>query len=418
MPYLWTASGGQLSTISDAGGSASDCRGLQQSFQGAPSSKLPVVTCALIQQKSSLLRLPPCPTRKSVMDITQLLDIMDGFRKSKTLFALVQLGLPDILEQHPPLSAPDVATKLGASTDGVRRLLSAACSLGIISEADGKYHNTALASTYLVTSSPVSLCGYIQHSDKLLYPLWSGLQEGVRTGHCCWQHAMGKSRAEAWVETYQTDEDKMRFMNGMHSFASMSASSVASAFDLSHHSTLVDLGGATGALAVGMCRKFPNLTATVVDLPAIVALARKKFADDMCATDSTLVSRIAWLEADFLTQAERLPAADIFLLARIIHDWDEPRVKQILQTVFSKLNDSGSLLVCEMLLDDDGMGPPAALLQDLNMLVGWHGRESTIQQYRELLAPIGFVNIEAHRTGQYLDVIKADKPPAPVGGPA
>jgi acetylserotonin O-methyltransferase len=353
----------------------------------------------------------------TVPDASPLLDIMEGFRKSKTLFVLVQLGLPDILESGGALSVADIAPLVGrgpagACPDGVLRLLAAACSLGIIAEMEGKFSNTPLASTYLVSSSPASLCGYILHSDKLLYPLWSGLQASVEAGQCCWQHATGKSQAEAWAEAYKTPEDTLRFMKGMHSFACMSATNVAVAFDLSQHSTLVDLGGGTGALAVGMCRQYPNISATVVDLPAIVALARDTFTKPPYLVDSTdgLVDRIAWQAADFFTEADRLPTADIFLLARIIHDWDDRRAAQILKAAFDKLHAGGTILVCEMLLDDDGLGPPSALLQSLNMLVGWHGRERTLQQYRELLAPAGFVNIEARRTGQYLDVIKAEKP--------
>jgi len=65
------------------------------------------------------------------------------------------------------------------------------------------------------------------------------------------------------------------FLLGMHGFGVLSRPSVAAAFDLSGFRRLVDLGGATGHLAVAACERYPDLQAAVFDLPRVVEAARE-----------------------------------------------------------------------------------------------------------------------------------------------
>ena len=51
---------------------------------------------------------------------------------------------------------------------------------------------------------------------------------------------------------------------------------VVAAFDLSRFRRLVDLGGATGHLAVAACERYPGLRATVFELPRVISFAREQ----------------------------------------------------------------------------------------------------------------------------------------------
>lgn len=65
--------------------------------------------------------------------------------------------------------------------------------------------------------------------------------------------------------------------------------------------------------------------------------------------------------------------------------------------------------MAEMLLQDDGLGPEQALLQDINMLAQTNGRERTAAEYEALLKAAGFGQVDARRTGAYLDAVIAYK---------
>jgi acetylserotonin N-methyltransferase len=191
------------------------------------------------------------------------------------------------------------------------------------------------------------------------------------------------------------------FLRGMHGFGMLTSPAVAAAFDLSRFHRLVDLGGGTGHLAIAMCQRYPGLRSVVFDLPAVTALARENIAR------SGLEDRVSTQDGDFF--ADELPAADLYAVGRILHDWSDEKAAVLLRAVFHRLPSGGALLIAEKLLHEDGVGPLAANMQSLNMLVVTEGRERTLSQFAHMLGAAGFSRIEAKRTGVALDAILAVK---------
>ena len=190
----------------------------------------------------------------------------------------------------------------------------------------------------------------------------------------------------------------------MQSFGSAAAPAVVTAFDLSRFGHLVDVGGGSGHVAAAACSAYPRLRATVVDLPNVVATeAIRAYVDASPARD-----RIAFLGLDMFAEAVAYPSdEDLFVLARILHDWDEPACLALLKSLHGSLRPGGALLVAEKLLDDSKQGPLTAQLQSLNMLVQTRGRERSAIEYGVLLGRAGFRLAGAVRTGAYLDAILA-----------
>ncbi|GFR42007.1 hypothetical protein Agub_g2821, partial [Astrephomene gubernaculifera] len=219
---------------------------------------------------------------------------------------------------------------------------------------------------------------------------------------------------DVFARIYSTPSDVLRFLRGMHSFAALSAGAVVTAFDLSSARTLLDLGGGTGAIACAACESYPGLaSAVVVELPHVVEVAEANFAPGLTRGSPTAVGRVRWLAADFFKEEDKLPhGVDVVVLSRILHDWDSPRCSSLLSLARRLLRPGGSVLLAEMLLQPDRLGPLPVLLQDLNMLCQTHGRERSTAQYGRLLEAAGFAaeSVEGRRTGAYLDVVLARKP--------
>jgi acetylserotonin N-methyltransferase len=104
-----------------------------------------------------------------------------------------------------------------------------------------------------------------------------------------------------------------------------------------------------------------------------------------------------------------LPAADLYALGRILHDWDERRIIALLDKISAALGSGGGLLIAETLMNEDQSGPVSTLMQDLNMLVCTEGRERTFSEYQTLLQNAGFADVRFHRTGLLVDAILATK---------
>lgn len=335
----------------------------------------------------------------SVPDPAPVLDLLSGFRQSAVLFAAVQLGVFDRLEQA-PADGPTLARELACDADALGRLLDTCAGLGLLSPGP-LYQLTDTARTYLTRSSPRRMTGYILYSATALWPMWGHLDDAVREGSNRWKQTFGLD-GPLFANFFRTEDDRREFLMGMHGFGQISSPHIAEAFDLSSYSHLVDLGGATGHLAVACCRHWPNLRATVSDLPAAVPLAQQQIA-----LEPDVANRISVVANDFFTDA--LPAGDLYALGRILHDWGEDKIHALLAKIAAALPPGGALLIGEKLLDDDRAGPSWAQLQSLNMLVCAEGKERSFPEYQALLRPHGFTNIQAKRTSVPLDALLAIK---------
>ena len=305
-----------------------------------------------------------------------VLDLIEAFRRSKVMFAAVEMGVFE-------------GKREGAE---IGRLLEACGSLGLLEKRGGEWINTAVADEYLSKDSPRTLTGYIDYSNMALYPMWGHLEDAVREGTHRWKQTFG-FEGGIFSSFFKSDESRDRFLMGMHGFGQLSSPAVARAFDLSGFKRLVDLGGASGHLAMAAMAVYPSLEAAVFDLPPAIEFARR------------FTSRVELIAGDFFVDA--LPKADLYALGRILHDWDSARIELLLSRIYEALPSRGGLLIAEKLL---GPAQVSAHMQSLSMLICTEGRERTLDEYRALLEAAGFLDVQGVITGAPLDAVLARKP--------
>jgi acetylserotonin O-methyltransferase len=332
-------------------------------------------------------------------DPAPVIDLIEAFRRSKTMFAAVKLGVFDRLERG-PADAATLAAELDAQTEPLERLLDACAGLGLLGKQEGRYANEPVAAEYLCRSSEHALTGYILYSNDVLFQVWAHLEDAVREGSHRWKQTFGLT-GPIFDHFFKTDEAMRTFLMGMHGFGVLSSPKVVAAFDLSRFQKLVDLGGATGHLAIAACERYPELHAAVFDLPRVIEVAREEVGR------SSVASRIELLAGDFFRDA--LPEADLYSVGRILHDWSEDKIRALLEKIYARLPSGGGLLIAEKLLAEDKTGPTPAHMQSLNMLVCTEGKERTVGEYRALLEAAGFADVQGRRTGAPLDAVLALK---------
>src|SRR5262245_113153 len=332
-------------------------------------------------------------------DPTVVLDLLEGFRRSKVLFAAVALGVFDALEGGPK-SLAALAKDVGANADALERLLDAAVGLQLLRRSAAGYENTPAAAAYLCRSSPRRVTGYINYSNDVLWKLWANLEDAVREGTHRWQQTYGWE-GPIFAHFFRTEDSKREFLMGMHGYGVISSPQVVATFDLGRFRRLVDLGGATGHLAVAACQRYPTLRGVVFDLPDAVPLAREVVAA------SPVADRVEVVAGDFFT--DPLPDGDLYALGRILHDWTVEKILRLLGRVFERLPPGGALLIAEKLLTEDKTGPRWAQMQSLNMLVCTEGKERTLTEYEAILKRVGFAEVTGCRTPSPLDAVLAVK---------
>jgi acetylserotonin N-methyltransferase len=329
-------------------------------------------------------------------DPAPVLDLLSAFRRSRVLFAAVELGLFDKLAAGPK---PLAELADGVNADALERLLGACVSLGLMRRDHGRFANAPAAQAYLTGDSPRRLLGYLTYSDRVLWDMWKHLPDAVREGTNRWKQTFDAD-GPIFDAFYRTPEQKREFLLGMHGYGLISSPAVVNAVDLSGYRTFVDLGGATGHLTVAACRRWPNLRGVVFDLPAAVPLAEEMIPADVR-------DRVTVQAGDFFK--DELPPGDLYALGRILHDWTEAKIHTLLAKVAAALPAGGAVLIAEKLLHDDKAGPDWAVLQSLNMLVCTEGKERTLGEYEVLLTAHGFRDVRAVRTGAPCDAVIAVK---------
>lgn len=230
--------------------------------------------------------------------------------------------------------------------------------------------------------------------------MWAHLEDAVREGVHRWRQTFGLDGA-LFSHFFRTEQAMRDFLLGMHGFGAVTSPAVVAAFDLGRFHTLADLGGATGHLSIAACERYPGLRAIVFDLPPVVPAAREQVGK------SPARDRIEVVAGDFF--ADELPAADLFALGQILHDWTEDKIERLLRRIHDRLPAGGALLIAERLLNDDGAGPVSAVMQSLNMLVCTEGRERTPAEYETILRAAGFREVGFRRTGLPRDAVLARK---------
>jgi SAM-dependent methyltransferase len=145
------------------------------------------------------------------------------------------------------------------------------------------------------------------------------------------------------------------------------------------------------------------LSATVLEKPPVDkitagAIAKRGFSD-----------RISVLAGDMLSAP--LPAGfDTHLYSNVLHDWDVPIVKQLLQKSFAALAPGGVLLIHDAHLNETKTGPLHVAEYSTMLMHSTEGRCYGAGEMQEYLCEAGFGNLQFTPTAAARSVITAQKP--------
>ncbi|WP_410093951.1 methyltransferase [Streptomyces sp. MS191] len=123
----------------------------------------------------------------------------------------------------------------------------------------------------------------------------------------------------------------------------------------------------------------PTLRGVLLERPQVLAAARAHLA----ATG--VGERCGYRAGDFAD----VPAdGDVYILSRVLHDWDDDRCRSILRHCADAMPRHADLLIVERLLPADA-APSLATAWDLHMMCNTGGRERTADHYARLLEDHG-----------------------------
>jgi ubiquinone/menaquinone biosynthesis C-methylase UbiE len=151
---------------------------------------------------------------------------------------------------------------------------------------------------------------------------------------------------------------------------------------------LLDVGCGAGAYAAAYLEQYPESRVTLVDRAGVLELARRRLA----AHDD----RVSFEPCDALAS---LPGNhDVLLVANLLHLYDPKDAQILLANAYSALRPGGRLVIKDMWMNDDRMGPPIALYFALTLAVYTAGGD--VHEPRRVCRwakEQGFSNVAARR---------------------
>lgn len=309
---------------------------------------------------------------------TQLIGMVQAHWITDAVCTAAELGVADVLARG-PVPIAELATETGTHPPTLERLLRALASLGLCTrEPDDRWAATELGDA-LRRDAPGGAHARALLTGRLWRPLWDDLPESVRTGEQACRRVTGRPLFEHLGHRPELGALYDVTQRGLIDDAGVA---VISAYDIPDGSTVVDLGGGTGALLRDVLTARPACRGILLDLPQVAQRAHTELSA------AGVTGRCDVMMGDFF---EAVPGnGDVYLLSFVLHDWNDERCDALLRNVRSASGPDDRLLIVEQVLPDDGPGEPGPALYDLHMLVGHGGRERTAAQYAALLGDAGF----------------------------
>jgi SAM-dependent methyltransferase len=318
------------------------------------------------------------PTEAERAAAAAMLRMIWGIHISRAVYVAAELGIADMLANG-PMTAAELAQATQAHEQSLYRVLRLLASLGVLTEHDNRSFSLTVLGERLRTDVPASMRSWAMLVDALGgVRAFEPIIETVKTGTPGLDIAHGMSVFDFLPRHPQLLQ---RFQAAMSERTAAFAPSVATGYDFSPIRTVADVGGGKGTLLAAILHAHSHLHGILFDRQTVVADA----ADVLRAAG--VAERCDIVSGDFFRGVPE--RADVYILANVLHDWDDADSVRILASCRRSMAKDGRVLIVERLIPDDPAEAVPTLLSDLNMLVFTGGRERTNAEYGQLLTEAG-----------------------------
>lgn len=292
-------------------------------------------------------------------------------------FYAIQSAIELNVFDYMPISSKDLQKKLFLPHSILERFMRALQEMELIEKVEENRWAPSPKGVFFQANHPHSLKGAARLWKKEHMESWKKLSYSLKTG--C--PAFDKFYGARWFDWLKKNPEEDRLYHDVLSiYAKRDYLKISQQLDLSKHQSIIDIGGGKGVLLSHLLEKNTHLTGFLFDLPNVLKQA---------VIPKSLAARMKCVSGNFF---ETWPvfSVDSAILSRVLHDWAEEEVVQILRKLRLALTDciDNRVYIIENILNETNSNGG---LLDLNMLVMTGGAERTLDQFEQLLNQSGFI---------------------------
>jgi ubiquinone/menaquinone biosynthesis C-methylase UbiE len=291
----------------------------------------------VVERIGMALNLMPTPVGEALF----------GMPMSRSLQIAQQTGMLSALAERPH-NAGELAERLGLKPTGTRLVLDVVASMGHVSvDSDGNYELSSRGRKWLAPDSEDYTGDFIADTANY-WDWWAGLEDLVREGKSAELH-----------DRAPDDPYWRSYIRGQYQLARLSSEEVAKGVALpGDPRSLLDVAGGHGEYSMALCRRHPELSATVVDLPGSARIGSEIVAE------AGMSDRVRHVDGDMF-EADLDGPHDGALCFNIVHHLQPEQAKALFARIRDALRPGAPLCVLELYKRPPGERPDTASILGL-----------------------------------------------------
>lgn len=303
-------------------------------------------------------------------DPSRIMDLASAFYGSGVLFTASDVGIFGYLAKNPNSKSEDIASALSLDPRGTRLLVDGCVALGLLVKEGLCYRNTSESGIFLVPGSPGDLSQALRY-NRDVYAAWGRLADLVHTG---------KPVERPQIHLGEDPSRTRTFVLSMHGRALGIGRAVVPHLDLAGRKRLLDIGGGPGTYSVLIAQANPEISCTVLDLPAVTAIASELIEQQ------GMSGRVKTTAGNY--RVDSFPEGnDAVIIFGALHQESEDSVRDIMRRAYAALTPGGVIYVMDMMTDSSRTAPVFSALFAINMALtaenGWVFSDADLKLWME-----------------------------------
>ena len=322
----------------------------------------------------------------------QILKLGFGFALSQALRVVAELGISDLLTVG-DRTVDELSEATGTNADALYRVMRLLAGESVFREVSPRRFALTEVGSALRSDLPSGPRDFVRMINSQPYLAFEQLLYSVRTGKPAFDKVFGLRRFD-WLADHP--EEAALFQRAMVALSQGGNEAVADAFDFRPFSRVVDVGGGHGQLLAAILARNPHLSGVLFDLAAGIAAAKADVGGGLPRTE--LVA------GDFFDAVP--PGADLYMLKKVIHDWEDERAIAILRNCRNAMLPGGRVLLAETIVPT-GNEPHQIKMIDVTMLAVTGGLERSEAQYATVFERAGLRIARVIPTREPISILEA-----------
>lgn len=258
-----------------------------------------------------------------------------GFMISRFLLEAVDKGVFEAIG-HKKVSPEQIADTCNLNKKALLSLLGVLATMGLINHRKSLFFLTSKSKKWILKSSPDSLYWLMIFDNRVCVKWMDNVGSFLETGKGLQYH-----------DTFN-EEEWFYYQKAMEAAASATSKEAVRKIPVpANASKMLDIGGAHGLYSVALCKKKPDLSSVILDLPAAVEKAKP------ILEKYKMGDRVQHLAGNVLTDDLGNEMYDIILMASVAHHLTNEENILVAKKAFNALKPGGIFTIMEVLRTDE-----------------------------------------------------------------